>query len=94
MTRLIDEDIPAGPVNTVDQILSDPHVQAREMVVETHHPLLGALPLVGSPLKLSSHPVKMLRPPPVLGQHTAEVLSETLGYSVDKLEQLRSEGVV
>ena len=73
------EGIPAGPINTVDRVFSDPHVDAREMVVEMDHPAAGKIRLIGSPMKFSGTPVEYRLPPPRLGEHTASVLFELLG---------------
>lgn len=68
--------VPSGPINDLADVFSDPHVQAREMTVRLPHPLAGELSLVASPMKLSATPVQYRRPPPLLGEHTAEVLRE------------------
>ncbi|HEX8229012.1 MAG TPA: CoA transferase [Chloroflexia bacterium] len=68
--------VPAGPVNDVAQALSHPQVAAREMVHEVAHPGIGAVKMVASPLKLSSTPPTIRRHPPLLGEHTVEVLEE------------------
>jgi crotonobetainyl-CoA:carnitine CoA-transferase CaiB-like acyl-CoA transferase len=85
--------IPAGAINTVDQALAHPQVVARDMVLTTEHPTAGTLRMPGSPLKLSRHSTSVRRPPPLLGQHTDEVLGE-LGYSADDIGALRKDGVV
>lgn len=75
--RLLKEaEVPAGPVNTVDQALASPQAAARNMVQEVEHPLIGPLKMVASPLHLQATPPTIRRPPPLLGQHTAEVLQE------------------
>lgn len=68
--------VPAGPVRTVAEVLEDPQVLAREMVVSVEHPSIGELKLVGIPFKFSSTPASVRRPPPLLGEHTAEVERE------------------
>ena len=74
-------DIPCGPINTLDEALNDPHVQHRGMVVELEHPL-GTLKVLGSPLRLSETPVTYRRRPPLLGEHTEEVLREHVDDSL------------
>ncbi len=86
-------DVPAGPVNTVDQALSTPQVEAREMVQEVAHPTLGPLRMVASPLKLEETPPTIRRHPPLLGEHTAEALGEVLGIGGAEIEELRRKGV-
>lgn len=68
--------VPCGPIYGVDQVLSDPQVLHRNMVLELDHPRLGKINVIGSPIKLSETPVTMRRPPPGLGEHTAEVAAE------------------
>jgi len=76
--------IPAAPINTVDKTFSDPQVISRNMIVETDHPLLGKINLVGNPMKLSSVEKENFKPPPLLGEHTMEVLTGLLGLSTEK----------
>jgi crotonobetainyl-CoA:carnitine CoA-transferase CaiB-like acyl-CoA transferase len=85
--------VPAGPVNTVPAALEQPQVAAREMVVEVEHPVAGTLKMLGSPLKLSAQPTSIRRPPPVLGEHTDEILAEA-GYTAAQVAELREAGVV
>src|SRR5690606_8802288 len=68
--------VPAGPINTLDQVYKDPQVQAREMWRELPHPTAGKVPVAASPLKFSDSPVQYRRPAPLLGEHTRQVLSE------------------
>jgi crotonobetainyl-CoA:carnitine CoA-transferase CaiB-like acyl-CoA transferase len=85
--------IPCGPVNDLADVFADPQVQARGMVVEHAHSLAGAVSLVGSPMKLSATPVDLRYAPPMLGQHTDEVLRE-LGYAGEEILALRARGAV
>jgi crotonobetainyl-CoA:carnitine CoA-transferase CaiB-like acyl-CoA transferase len=80
--------VPSGPINDLADVFADPHVQAREMTVRLAHPLSGEVSLVASPIRLSATPVQYRRPPPLLGEHTAEVLGE-LGIDADELAALR-----
>jgi crotonobetainyl-CoA:carnitine CoA-transferase CaiB-like acyl-CoA transferase len=94
LEALEDVGVPAGPINSIDQVFADPQVQHREMQIELDHPVAGALPLVGSPINLSRTPVAYDRPPPGLGEHTDEVLRERLGLSDDELASLRAAKVI
>jgi crotonobetainyl-CoA:carnitine CoA-transferase CaiB-like acyl-CoA transferase len=85
--------IPAGPINTPEDVLKDEHLLARGMIVELEHPVIGAIRSLGNPMKLSHTPVSYRRPPPLLGEHTTEVLIE-LGYNKNQIEQLHKAGVV
>ena len=80
--------VPAGPINTLDQVYQDPQVQAREMRRELPHPTAGTVPVAASPLKLSGSPVQYRRPAPLLGEHTRQVLAERLGLSDEEIQAL------
>jgi formyl-CoA transferase/CoA:oxalate CoA-transferase len=85
--------VPCAPIATVAEALESPQATARGMVAELRHPTVGRLRTVGSPLKLSSTPVSLRSPAPLLGQHTDEVLAET-GYSTEQITELRAAGAV
>ena len=74
--RLRAHAVPCGEVRTVAEALADPQLAARDMVVDLPHPELDTVRLLGNPIKLSRSPAVIHRPPPSLGEHTAEVLSE------------------
>ncbi|MFD4838062.1 CaiB/BaiF CoA transferase family protein [Achromobacter sp. NPDC058515] len=80
--------VPAGPINTLDQVYEDPQVLARGMKRELPHPAAGTVPMAASPLKFSGSPVEYRRPPPMLGEHTEQVLSEKLGLSAEEIQAL------
>ncbi len=86
--------IPNGPVNTIAQIATDPHIRARGMVVEVEHPAIGRLPLVGTPLKMSETPGEVRLPPPLLGQYNEEVYAGLLNIPERELISLKQEGVI
>ena len=86
--------VPCGAINSLDEVFSDPQVQARGMVTHWQHPLRADLPLVSSPIKLERTPVRTDRPPPMLGQHTDEVLGELLGVDAARLATLRDRQVI
>ena len=81
-------------MNDIAGVFDDPQVHARHMRMQIEHPVAGPLGLVGSPLRLSATPVSYDLPPPVLGQHTEEVLSELLGMPSEQLRELREAGVI
>ena len=86
--------VPCGAINCLDEVFADPQVQARGMVTHWQHPLRADLPLVSSPIKLEKTPVRTDRPPPMLGQHTDEVLGELLGVDAARLATLRDRQVI
>jgi len=92
--RMEEIGIPCGPVNTVDRVVADPQVQARDMIVEVEHEGVGRVSMAGCPVKLSSTPTGIQGPAPHLGEHTREVLTHLLGHSLEQVEALRKEGVV
>jgi crotonobetainyl-CoA:carnitine CoA-transferase CaiB-like acyl-CoA transferase len=85
--------VPCGPISTVDQIVRDPQVREREMLVEIDHPSAGRITVPGLPVKCSGTPGLIRRPPPRLGEHTVEVLGE-LGIPAAEIPRLRREGVI
>ncbi|MBN8656673.1 MAG: CoA transferase [Anaerolineae bacterium] len=91
---LIGDQFPCGPINTFEQVFSMPHVKEREMLVEMKHPTIGALPLVGSPLKMGGTPVSYRLPPPLIGEHTEEILTKVLGLTSEKVTELRESGCI
>lgn len=86
--------VPAGPVNDMRHLFSDPQVRHRGMVTSIDHPTIGELKLVGIPIHASESPGRISLAPPLLGQHTNEVLSEVLGLGAEQLVELRDRGAV
>jgi len=86
--------VPCGPINELAQVFADPQVQARGLAFELPHALAGLVPQVGSPIRLSETPVEYRRAPPLLGEHTQEVLARVLGVTTVDLELLRQSGVL
>jgi crotonobetainyl-CoA:carnitine CoA-transferase CaiB-like acyl-CoA transferase len=86
--------VPNGPINDVAQVFAEPQVKARGVRVELDHPTAGKLPTVASPMRFSVTPLQHKLAPPLLGQHTEEVLGERLGRSAAQIAALRAEGVV
>ncbi len=93
MARMSDVGIPAGPINTVGEILEDPQIHAREMVVALTHPEYGPLRLLGIPIKLSDTPGTVEMAPPRFGEHNREVLFK-LGYSEADMARFAESGVI
>ena len=88
------EAIPCAPINTMDEVFSNPQVLHRKMLAEIEHPTAGKIKLAGIPVKYSEAEASIRRPPPLLGQHTAEILSEVLEYDAARIEKLKAEGVL
>ena len=85
--------VPCGPINDLAQVFADPQVQARGMTARIGHPRAAQLELVASPIKLSATPAQLRRHPPLLGEHTDEVLAE-LGLQAEDVLRLRRAGVI
>jgi crotonobetainyl-CoA:carnitine CoA-transferase CaiB-like acyl-CoA transferase len=92
--RLTRFDVPHAPVLGVTAALDHPHALAREMVVTAEHATAGALRLAGRPIKFPGAPQTASTAPPTLGQHTAQVLAEELGFSTEEIAALRRDGVI
>lgn len=86
--------IPCGPINTIDKVFQDPQVLHLGMVAEMAHPTLGVIKMAGIPVKYSETPALIKSHPPLLGEHTGEVLRGILGYGEGGIAKLREEGVI
>ncbi len=86
--------VPCGPINTIEEVFADPQVRARSMCVTVEHADAGEIPLVGTPMKFSQTPAGSLQPPPLLGEHTTQVLEQLLGVDGDTINSLRETGVI
>lgn len=88
----VEWDIPAAPINNIAQALADPQVQSREMVVDVNHPKLGSFKTIGNPIKMGQE--EHFDPPPMLGEHTREILSDLLGMNDTEIDKLHEDGVI
>jgi crotonobetainyl-CoA:carnitine CoA-transferase CaiB-like acyl-CoA transferase len=94
LQRLQAHGVPAAPILSVDRVLADPQVKHRRMVVEVEHGRLGALPTLGTPIKVDGGMTLDLTPPPRLGEHTDEVLGQIAKYSSARIAELRRQAVI
>ena len=86
--------VPCGPINTLEEVFSSAQVHALNMLQEVEHPAAGKLKVTGVPVNLSETPGEIKLPPPLLGEHTEEILAQYLGYSPQAVKELRKQGVV
>jgi formyl-CoA transferase len=93
MRLLGDAGVPAGACQDTGEVLADPHLKAREMIVDIDYPTRGTYQTVGCPVKMSDSPATVTRPP-LLGEHTAELLGALCGIDPDEVKRLREDGVV
>lgn len=95
VATLIEHGVPCAPVRTIEEVAADPEVARRRMLMESEFPTRGPVKIAGSPIKLSEapYPERPWMRPPVLGEHTAEVLA-TVGIDAAELERLRGDGVI
>ncbi|MFA9495173.1 MAG: CaiB/BaiF CoA transferase family protein [Candidatus Bathyarchaeota archaeon] len=94
LSKLMESGFPCAPVNAMDEVFSDPQLLHRNMLVTMDHPKIGKIKQIGAPLKFSDTPLKLELPPPMLGQHTDEVLVKLCGYSEDEVAALKKNNVV
>ena len=94
LNRLNEVRVPCAPVNNFSKALSDEQVLQRNMVVEVDHPSGGKIKMPGNPVKLSNSTDKYFSPPPMLGEHTEEILHDLIGYNQTKIKNLRKKKIV
>ncbi|HYA28358.1 MAG TPA: CoA transferase, partial [Acidobacteriota bacterium] len=93
LRRLIEKDVPAAPINTLDEVFTDPQVKTYGFPIEVEHPKMGKMQLIGNAVTMSRTPPAIDRPPPVLGEHTEEILA-AIGYDTKNISSLRERGVI
>jgi formyl-CoA transferase len=86
--------VPCGQINSIEQVFTDPQVLARQMVINVPHPSAGSIRLVASPLKIPTSPAVVRLPPPLLGEHSSQILQELLGYDEQTIRDLRAAQVI
>ena len=86
--------IPVASINTIDRVFDDPQIRFRDMKIISPHPTAGSIPLVGSPLKIPTAPVEIRLPPPLLGEHTEDILKGVLNYDQKGIQELRDTDVL
>ncbi|GBL00043.1 CoA transferase [Vibrio harveyi] len=92
---LLDVGIPAGPINTIDRVVADPHIaDSREMFVEMVHPIAGKLKITGNPIKMSDDSYNKPKSSPLLGEHNLDVLQKYLDLSEEQVKTLKDNGVI
>ncbi|HZA53724.1 MAG TPA: CoA transferase [Candidatus Udaeobacter sp.] len=93
--KLLNEaEVPCAPVQTIDKVFSADQVLRREMLVEVEHPTAGTVRMAGLPVKFSATPASIRLPPPLLGQHTAQILTSWLGMRSEEINELKRKRVV
>ncbi|MEO0242477.1 MAG: CoA transferase [candidate division WOR-3 bacterium] len=93
LTRLDEAHIPAGPINTVDKAINDEQVRARNFIQEIDHPTAGKIKLMKNPIHFGDIDLDIYRHPPLLGEHTEEILLE-LGYNNEEIKNLKAKGII
>lgn len=89
-----EEGIPSAPVNTIDKVISDPQLLARNMLVEVDHPSYGKVKILGNPVKMSGLTEETFAAAPTLGEHNQEILSGLLGYSQEEIDKLKKDKII
>ena len=90
LAKFAQADIPAGPINTVAEAIEDQQTRGRGLIVQLEHPTIGTAKSIANPIRFSNTPVSYRLPPPMLGEHTSEIL-QSLGYSSEAVRAMASE---
>ena len=91
--RLREANVPVGPINSLDEVFADPVIRHLGLIAEVDHPTAGRVRAPGIPVRMSGTPPSVRRHPPLLGEHTDEVLRD-LGYSASEIDALRRDGAI
>ncbi len=94
LQKLDEENIPCSPINTIDKVFENKQIQDRGMQLKMNHPVAEEISMVANPIQFSKTPNKYDKPPPLLGEHTEEILSGLLKMDVNEIETLRNKGVI
>jgi formyl-CoA transferase len=94
LADLVKAGLPCGRINSIPEVFAHPQTQARDMILESDHASAGTVKLTGFPYKFSHTPAEIQKPPPMLGQHTEEVLTSMLDYSREDVDELRNKGAI
>src|SRR6201999_1741348 len=94
LTELEKAGVPSGPINNFEQVFADEHVRSRGMRIKVDHPFEHELSMIRNPLTFSGTPITDYRAPPLLGEHTREVLSSLPGFDDAKLDALKGQGII
>jgi formyl-CoA transferase len=94
LDKLTRAGLPCGRINSIPEVFAHPQAQARAMAQETEHPSAGTIKVPGFPYKLSGTPAEIQKPPPMLGEHTEEVLKDLLDYSAEDVDGLNEKGAI
>ena len=86
--------VPCGPINDMAQTFAHPQVKHRHMKIDLDHPASGKVPLIANPIRFTERPLVYSRPPPMLGQHTDEVLADLLGLDETRIATLRDAQII
>jgi formyl-CoA transferase len=94
MESLVKAAIPCAPVNNMQHLFNDPQLLHRKMIAESPHPTIKNFRMTGAPIKYSETPSAIRHHPPLLGEHTSEVLAEILNYSTEQIDELKAAGTI
>ena len=94
LQKLDEENIPCGPINTIDKVFANEQIQHRGMQIKMGHPVAEEISMVANPIQFSKTPNKYDRPPPLLGEHTEEILAELLKMDATEIETLKNANVI